>query len=180
MAKGSFISDTFEQLAELGSSTAQKTTQSVKQIISPTKMLHSLIGNNQDRTSEVKGGSTTGGGGTSEVKLDGNKHTPLDFNKLGQKYENQDKQKANALTQRLFQLVKSGEEKAIYQNKKEEEEKKRKIFYEEQDKKRRKDQQKQQQSAGDIPQGKRRQSIFSHKKVAKREQTEVKPSSGKQ
>jgi len=36
------------------------------------------------------------------------------------------------------------------------------------------------QQPADIPHGKERKSIFSHKKVAQREKTEVKPASGKQ
>lgn len=180
MNRGSFLSDTFEQLAELGQSTAQKTGQAVKQTISPTKIFNKIIGNNNDRFSEVKGDATKGGGATSEVKLNGEKHTPLDFNKLQQKYENQDKAKSDALRQRLFQLVKGGEEKVIFQKKQEEEEKKRKNYYEEQEKKRKAEQQNQKQSSGELPQGKVRRSIFSPKKVAKREQAEVKPASGKQ
>jgi len=80
----------------------------------------------------------------------------------------------------LFQLVKTGEEKAIMAKKQEEQEKKRKEAYETEEKKRRQKELQLQQSQAETPHGKERRSIFSPKKVARREQTEVKPSSGKQ
>lgn len=178
MPKGGFWSDTFEQLAELGHSTVKQTGQAVKQTVSPSKIIGQIIGTSQERTSEVKGGSTEGGGRTSEVN-EGKNNTPLDFQKLQQSYQNQDKQKENALRSRLFQLVKSGEEKAVQEKEKKTEEEKRKEIYEEQEKKKRQQQQIQQQIAS-VPQGKVRRSILSKKKAVQQQQTEVKPSTGKQ
>ena len=60
MAKGNILSDTFEQLAELGASTAKQTVKSVAQIVNPfDKAKTSEVNSeqNQARTSEVKHGS---------------------------------------------------------------------------------------------------------------------------
>lgn len=171
MPKGSFWSDTFEQLAELGKSTAKQSVQAVKQTFDPLKMMEKAVNPNAKNDKGVEK--------LEQGKSKKQNHTPLDFSKLENQYQNQDKIKADNLRNRLFQLVKSGEEKAIMSKKQEEEEKKRKEVYEEQEKKRKKQQQAMQQPA-DIPKGKERKSIFSAKKVAKREQAEVKPASGKQ
>ncbi len=67
------------------------------------------------------------------------------------------------------------------EKKQKEVQKKQKETYEGMDKKRREEEKKKQLSMqGGAPQGKIRRSIFSAKKVAKREQAEVKPSAGKQ
>lgn len=171
--KGSFWSDTFEQALEFGQSTAKQTGQSVKQTFSPLKILEQVVRTNQS-SSQDKGKEKLEAGQVNKPD-----HTPLDFDKLQQKYSAQDKQKTEALRYRLFQLVKSGEEKAITEKKKEEGEEKRKLLYEEQEKKR-KEEKKKQEQAGQIPQGKIRRSIFSPKKMAQRQQMEVKPSAGKQ
>lgn len=173
MPKGSFLSDTFEQLAELGVSTAKQSGKAVQQTLSPTKLLEHAMG--KDSTASDKGIEKLEKGQSQKQKS-----TPLNFNKLQQNYDSQDKAKADALRNRLFQLVKSGEQKAIDDNKRKEEEKKRAVVQEEQDKKRKIAQQKQQEQFAEIPHGKERKSIFSTKKVAKREQIEVKPSTGKQ
>lgn len=172
MPKGLFWSDTFEQLAELGKTTAKQSVQAVKQTFDPLKMLEKAVSPNAKNDKGIE--QLEKGKGKKQS------HTPLDFSKLENQYQNQDKIKADNLRNRLFQLVKSGEEKAIMTTKQEEEEKKRKEAYEAQEKKRRQQQTQAQQSQSAIPRGKERRSIFSHKKVAQREQTEVKPASGKQ
>ncbi len=107
------------------------------------------------------------------------KHTPLDTKKLQDKYQDQDKRKAEALRQRLFQLVKSGEEKAIKERKRKELERQRQMVAE-QEQKKKKEEEKNKQPPAPIPKGKVRRSIFSPKSWAKRLQTEVRPASGKQ
>lgn len=172
-SKGRFLGDTFEQLSEFGQSTAKASVQAVKQSFIPLQIL-------EQKNSPQSG--QRGEKGLQQIEQAVNKngnHTPLDMEKLKKQYLNQDEQKAQALRNRLFQLVKSGEEKVLYEKKKEEEEKKRKEAYEEEEKKRKERENAQAQNAA-IPQGKQRKSIFSAKKVAKREQMEVKPSSGKQ
>ncbi len=178
MIKGA-IEDTFEKLAEQGSSTVKKTVKSsVKQVagaISPTKMWEQLLGvDSHPSTSSHSPNSP-------EKGASGNKdHTPLNFDKLAKQYQNTDKQKTEALRNRLFQLVKQGEEKVLADKKQEEEEKKRKEEYELMEKKRKEEENRKQQAAGNIPQGKVRRSIFSPKKVAERSHAETKPSTGKQ
>ena len=174
MPKGSFLNDTFEKLVELGQSTAKQTVKSVGQTFSPLKILEQVTGvptlNQTDK-------------GAERLKNEGqkkNSSTPLDFDKLQKNYQDQDKIKTESLRNRLFQLVKSGEEKGLDRQKREEEEKKRQVAYEEQEKNKKKEEQKKQEQSAEIPRGKQRRSIFSHKKVAQRQQAEVKPSAGKQ
>jgi len=171
MPKGSFWSDTFEQLAELGKSTAKQSVQAVKQTFDPLKMMEKTVNPNAKNDKGIEQ--------LEKGKGEKQSHTPLDFNKLENQYQNQDKMKADALRNRLFQLVKSEDKKILQEKKQEELQKKRQEEYEKQEKKRRQQQQAMQQPA-DIPHGKERKSIFSHKKVAQREKTEVKPASGKQ
>src|SRR3989338_810726 len=135
MLKGKIFEDTFEQLAELGQSTAKKTVKSVAQIISLT-------------TSEVK--SEQNQARTSEVKR-GKNHTPLDFEKLKNKFQDKDKLKAEALRNRFFQIVKREDEKIIERKDMEEAQKKRQEEYDEQAKKRKEQQQKAQGQQGGIP-----------------------------
>jgi hypothetical protein len=172
MAKPGFWEDTFEKLTELGVSTAKKTTQSLKQTLDPLQMLDQVTGR--------QGGDK----GIEQLEKGKGKkpnHTPLDFKKLQDKYENQDKQKTEVLRQRLFQMVKGADEKLLMEQRQKEMQKKQTETYEEMEKKRKEEEKKKQLDlqAG-APQGKIRRSIFSPKKVAKREQAEFKPAAGKQ
>ena len=106
-------------------------------------------------------------------------HTPVDFDKLKNKFQDKDKLQAEALRNRLFQIVKREDEKILEQKDMEEAQKKRQQEYEVQEKKR-KEQEKKQQQQGNIPSGKIRRSIFSSKKTAERQHAELKPASGKQ
>jgi hypothetical protein len=174
MPKGSLLSDTFEQLAELGASTAKQSGTAVASTFSPLKMLEQVVGG-QPTKSQDKGMEKLEKG-QSQAK----NNTKLDFTKLQEKYGQQDTQKTARLRNRLFQLVKGGEEKAIAEEKKKKEEKRREETSEEQEKRRKEAEKRHQEQSADIPHGKERRSIFSHKKMAARQQTEVKPASGKQ
>jgi hypothetical protein len=171
MAKFGFWEDTFEKLTELGVSTAKKSVKSVKQIVDPLKMIDQVTG----RSSSDKGIEQLEKGKSQKQN-----HTPLDFQKLQKKFQDQDKAETDALRQRLFQMVKSSEEKILMEKKQEEMQKKREEEYTEIEKKKKEEERKKQGAQQIIPQGKIRRSIFSPKKVAKREQAEVKPSAGKQ
>jgi len=164
MLKGKIFEDTFEQLAELGQSTAKKTVKSVAQIISLT-------------TSEVK--SEQNQARTSEVKR-GKNHTPLDFEKLKNKFQDKDKLKAEALRNRFFQIVKREDEKIIERKDMEEAQKKRQEEYDEQAKKRKEQQQKAQGQQGGIPTGKAKRGFMSIKKTSEQQHVENKPATGKQ
>ncbi|OGK24654.1 hypothetical protein A3A46_01305 [Candidatus Roizmanbacteria bacterium RIFCSPLOWO2_01_FULL_37_13] len=187
MIKG-VLEDSFEKLAEQGVTQTKKVVKStVKQVastISPTKMWEQILGLDSDSDITSENGNATSAveersGRTAEVKKTGN-NTPLNLEKLGKSYQDKEKQKTEALRQRLFQLVKHGEEKVLLERKQEEEEKKQKETYEAQEKKRREEEKKKKDQATEIPKGKVRRSIFSPKKVAQRQHAETKPSTGKQ
>jgi len=168
MAKGSILSDTFEQLAELGVSTAQKTVKSVAQIVNPF---------DKAKTSEVNAEQNLAR--TSEVKR-GKDHTPLDFKKLQEKFKDKEKMKMEGLRNKLFQIVRREDEKVLERKHMDEAQKKRQEEYEIQDKKRKEDEKRKQDGQGNIPMGKKRQSIFSKKKTTDQQHAELKPASGKQ
>ena len=172
MSKGTFLDDTFEQVAEFGKSTAKQSGQALKQTFGPKALWEAAIGK---QTSTDKGIEQLEKGKGKKPN-----HTPLDFQKLQEKYEDQDKIKTEALRQRLFQLVRSADEKSLAAKKQKEQGKKQKEFYEEEDKKKKLAKKKKKESFEVIPHGKERWSIFSPKKVAKREQVEVRPAAGKQ
>ena len=172
MAKGQFWDDTFEQIVELGSSTAKASVQAVKTTFDPLKMIENATG--------AKTGNDKGMEKLEQGQQGKKSHTPLDLKKLNEKYDDQDKMKTEALRMRLFQLVKKGDEETVIRMHQAEEEKKRKEEYEVEEKKKKLQEQKRAQEQGGAPHGKQRKSIFSAKKVAQREQTEVKANSGKQ
>jgi len=169
--KGNLLDDTFEQLVELGKSTAKKTVKSVAQTFNPLSIL----------TTNRKEGSTTNerNNKISELKKEKN-HSPLDFANLQKKYQEKDKLTAEALKNRLFQMVKQADERLLQEKHQKELEKKRQEEWEKEQKKRKEEEEKQKQQSSFIPMGKLRRSLFSPKKVAQRQQAEVKPSVGKQ
>jgi len=171
MTKGSILSDTFEQLAELGASTAQKTVKSVAQIVNPFDKTSGA------KTSEVN--SEQNQARTAEVKR-GKDHTPLDFKKLQEKFKDKEKMKVESLRNRLFQIVKREDEKSLERKKMEEAEKKRNEEHTQQEKKRKEQQQKIQQQQGNVPTGKAKRGFMSRKKSSEQQHVENKPASGKQ
>jgi hypothetical protein len=170
MAKGSFFEDTFEKLVELGSATTKKTGKTVSQTFSPLKITEKMLGLDSDQ-------SIPNQNETEEKKQ--NKHTPLNFEKLKKQYAEQDAQKQESLRNRLFQLIKQGDEKILHEtSKKKEQQKLTEERTEVEEKKRRQIAQQQTQETT-IPRGKIRRSIFAPKKVAQKQHTEIKPSTGK-
>jgi len=114
----------------------------------------------------------------------GDKHTPLNFNKLQESYKNQDEQKMIAMKQRLFQIVKNDEEKTLMKGKQEKAEKERTTAQEEADNRRREEEQKRQQSVSSAPEGKsgRGTALMGKKrrKPTEPQPAETKPGGGKQ
>ncbi|MBI5127089.1 hypothetical protein HZA76_01380 [Candidatus Roizmanbacteria bacterium] len=165
MAKGKILEDTFEQLAELGVSSAKKTVKSVAQTLNPF-----------DKPSETQNPQNQK---TLESLKKSKNHTPLDFDNLKNKFQDKEKLKAEALRNRLFQMVKQGDEKLMMEKRQKELEKKRQEVYLEEEKKR-KDEEKKRQQAAPMPTGKIRRSIFSSKKTAEQQHAETKPATGKQ
>jgi len=173
MAKTSFWRDEIiGELLELGQSTAKKSAQQIGQTFSPLKIFEGVVNNSNNNDSSLEKKSK------EETKKQNN--TPLNFEKLQEKYKSQDKQKEELLRQRFFQLVKRGEEEVLEREKQKEAEKQRMEAYKEQEKKRKEEERKRQEASLEAPRGKIRRSIFSPKKVVQRQQAEVKPASGKQ
>lgn len=152
--KGRILHDTFEQLAELGQSTAKKAVKQVGQTFNPLRILETEQNKKQN-------------------------HTPLDFEGLKKKYDDQDKQKEVALRTLLFHLVKEGEKEELEKSKKLKQEEEQRVLVEEQEKKKKEEERKKQEQQK-IPEGKKRRNIFSPKQTVKREHAEIKPSVGKQ
>ena len=166
MAKGKLLEDTFEQLVELGHSTAKKTVKSVAQTLNP----FNYEKNNSQNSLNSQ---------TEKLKNKKDNHTPLDFDKFKNKFQDKDKLKTEALRNRLFQMVKQGDERLIMEKRQKSLEKQRREEWEKQDKKRKEEEQKKQHST-QVPMGKVRRSIFSAKKAAQQQHAETKPSTGKQ
>jgi hypothetical protein len=160
MAKNTILGDTFEQLAELGASTIKQTVKAVGQIVNPF---------DQAKTQEIKRGQN---------------HTPVDFDKLKNNFQNKDKQKADAIAQalknRLFQMVKREDEKIIERKEMKEKQKERDEENEVYEKRRREQQRKQAQQQDDIPTGKGKRGVATRKKTSEQQHVENKPASGKQ
>lgn len=173
MAKGNILSDSFEQLAELGQSTAKQGGKQIAQTFSPLKLIDQLTGKTQDNSPNPEEQNTR------LSKTEDNKSTPLDLNKLQQKYQNQEKTKVEELKHRLFQMVKREDEKSLQRKKAEEKQKKQEEEAKEEQKKRRQLKEAQEQQLAEEPQGKIRQSIFSRKKKKPAKTIETKPSAGK-
>jgi len=171
MPKGKLFEDTFEQLVELGQSTAKKTVKSVAQTLNPFDKGATTVKENSQNSLNSS---------TEKLKNKKDNHTPLDFEKLKDKFQNKEKVQADALRNRLFQIVRQGDEKMLVQKRQKEMEKKRQEEYLIQEKKKKEEEKKRQQQVGNLPQGKIRRSIFSAKKVADRSHSETKPATGKQ
>jgi hypothetical protein len=171
MAKGNFFDDALEKLAELGSSTSKKTVNVVNQTFSPLKISEKILGldSNPSPANQEK-----------IAQKQSDKHTPLNFEKLKESYAKQDARKQEELKNRLFQLIKQGDARILQEN--EERRKQEKIMEErkrEEEERRRRQLQQQTDRQEIIPRGKIRRSIFSPKKVAQKQHTEIRPSIGK-
>ncbi len=165
--KGRMIADTFEQIEDFGKSTVKHVTRQTLRTFSPLDILEDLSSTKQSTAQENKN--------SQEKKPN---HTPINTNLLKTEYEQQDKKKEIALKNRLFQLVKQGDEKELQKKKQKEQEKKQVEVEEEQ--KKREEKKKEEEQKGQVPQGKIRRSIFSPRTKAKREHFETRPSTGKQ
>ncbi len=169
MAKNTILGDAFEQLAELGTSTAKHTVKSVAQIINPFDKA-------AGKTSEVNPEQNSAK--TSEVNR-GKNHTPVNFDKLKNNFQDKDKLQAEALSRQFFQNVKREDEKILQRQEMEVVQKKRQEEYEEQEKKRR-EQQRKSQGQQIISVGKSKRGVAVRKKTSEQQHVENKPASGKQ
>lgn len=170
MAKGNILSDTFEQLAELGVSTGKQTVKSMVQIVNPF-------------SSESNESNKPNKSNSPEVNREKN-NTPVDFKRLSENFQNKDKRQADALSQalknRLFQLVKREDEKIIERKDMNEKQKERDEENENYEKRRKEQQRKQAAQQDDMPTGKAKRGVASRKKASEQQHVENKPASGKQ
>jgi hypothetical protein len=94
MAKGNPWDDAFEQLAELGRSTVKHTVKSVGETFDPAKWSRTPWQERQIQKNMQKE--------MKELQEKKPNATPLDFAKLQQKYDAQDKTKTDALRTACF------------------------------------------------------------------------------
>lgn len=177
MNKGGFLDDTFEKALEAGQSMTKAGAKQIKQTFNPLQMLKSVT------SSEAEGGEKDLKNKAEAMKKAQNNNTPLDFNNLQKSYGKEDDAKAKALANRLFQMVKSGDEKVYMEKKQKEEEKKQQEIFIAEDRKRKDAEKRKQQETAAIPQGKERKSILGGKKKKSGSTpapAEIKPSQGKQ
>ncbi len=163
MAKNTILGDAFEQLAELGQSTAKKTVKSMAQIVNPFSPNESNVSNKTN---------------SPEVNRRKN-HTPVDFDKFKNKFQDKDKLQAEALSRQFFQNVKREDEKILQRQEMEAAQKKRQEEYEEQEKKK-KEQQQKSQGQQIISVGKTKRGVAVRKRSSEQLHVENKPASGKQ
>ena len=172
MAKGQLLEDTFEKLVELGQSTAKNTVKSVVSTLNPFSSSSKAEVGKSAQFEKATG---------KNPELSKNKnHTPVDFEKLKNKFQDKEKLKVEGLRNRLFQMVKNQEERSLIEKRQKEMEKKRQEVLAEQDKKRKEEEKRKQQAYSNVPRGKARRSIFSQKKAAGQQHAETKPATGKQ
>ena len=169
--KGSFTSNVFEDLKDLGKSTVKSAASAVAKPLNPLNIINEIVA--------PKSGEAKTEEQIKQEALKGQSSTPLDFGKLSDKYKENDQAKIMAV-RKQFDVVKEDEQKAIDERKKEEQERLQKIAQEEQEKKRREQEQQQANQAGPAPQGKQKRGMFGAKKKAQMQHQETKPSVGKQ
>ncbi len=177
MAVKQIVQDAFEQLVESGQQTAKSSVKQVAQTFNPWDMIKNSFASGETSPSNElnKAKEQRGKNATS---------TPLDFNKLQENYAKQDKQKIDAMKNRLFQMVKGEEEKQFQTGKQKKLQEARQTNWEEEEKKRRAIEQQRRQRANAEPQGKERRSILGGKKKKKSamepQPAELKPATGHQ
>lgn len=167
--KKTIITDTFEQVAELGSTAAKRTVKNVKDIVmdvGTARTLERVVTDHDPDQSEKTNGKKN--------------HTPLDLNGLEKKYQDQDKQKEKNLRIRLLQLISQEEGRVLAKKKQEKKAQEQQVVQEEEEEKKQEEEKKKQREQGAIPQGKKRRSIFSPKKKSEEQHMETRPSIGKQ
>lgn len=167
--KGSFWSNTFESLEKFGKDTARETARGLTDTVSPFKK--ERAGKPQEQEKE-----------SHEMEKKNKNFTPLDLEKLHGSYKSEDERKAQALRQRLFQLVKKGEREIMEQGERQKEEVGLREEQEEEEKRKKEKERIKQEQESEIPKGKdQRGSAFATKKKKRPVKTiETKVGKGKQ
>ncbi len=175
MAVKKIIQNVYEQVRESGRDMAKSSAKQVKETFSPWEMIRNSFDTkespdgNKDQLSKIK-----------EEAGKGDKHTPIDFDKLQKSYADQDKQKIDMMKQRLFQLVKRDEEKTVMKGKQEKAEKQQAVTQEEIDKRRREEEKRRQEAVSAAPEGKAGRGGKKKRKATEPQPAETKPGSSKQ
>ncbi len=183
MAIKKLIKDSFEQILETGKDMAKSSAKQVKETFSPWDMIRNSFTETPLRPSESEG--SEGQAKVKEMQKKGDKHTPLDFDKLQKSYANQDQKKIDVMKQRLFQIVKKDEEKTLQRSQQTKAEKERVITQEEAEKRRIEYERKQKNAKSGVPEGKSERGTALMGKKKKRQASEpqpaeTKPGGGKQ
>ena len=176
------IHDAFEQVVETGRDMAKSSVKQVKETLSPWDMIRNSF--TEEKTPQNQEQSPNVKTKLKEMQGKGEKHTPLDFDKLQKRYADQDKKKIDMMKQRLFQLVKNEEGKTVMKGKQEKAEKERNVAQEEAEKRRNEEERKRRNMMSDAPEGKsgRGTALIGKKKRKPTEPqpAETKPGSSKQ
>ena len=172
MASKKIAHNTFEQVIETSHEIAKSAEKQVKETFNPLDMIRTSF--TEEKNPQAKDSKSE----SKDTLSKDEKHTPLDFDNLNKSYADQDKQKIDAMKQRLFQLVKNDDEKTATKTKQEKAQKERTILQEEDEKKRREQEQRRQQSYSTSPQGKLKGG--KRKRPAEPQPAETKPGSSKQ
>jgi hypothetical protein len=164
MVKLGLFRDTANELMELEKNTAKQAGNQVKQTFNPLKMINEVLntGSGANQSSQQDKSIQQLEKGQSQQQ----NNTPLDFNKLDEKYKNDDKLKVEQLKKKFFENVKAEEKQAVESLKREEEMRKRKEMEDEQEKKKQLDQKQKAEADQATPHGKERKSILAPKKKA--------------
>lgn len=147
-SKGTIKSNILESLETLGKDTAKGSFEAVKTTFNPLELL--------GKTGRLENKPA----GSKEAFKNKNNYTKLDLKNLQEQYDNKTKAELNAYRQKLFQLVRSGEERSLTEERQKIDQQKQQENYSQQhqQEQKKKQQQAQQQIAG--PRGKRRKYIF--------------------
>ena len=169
--KVGFWSNTFETLEKFGKDTAKETARGVADTVNPFKKEKTINPEEQEEESHKM-----------EKKKRREDFTPLDIEKLHGSYKSEDEMKAQALRQRLFQLVKKQEKDIMEEDEKQKEEKKLREEQEEEERRKKEKERLKQEQESEVPKGKdQRGSAFAAKKKKKPVKTmENKVGKGKQ
>lgn len=181
MAVKKIIHDAFEQVIESGKDMTKSSIKQVQETMSPWEMIRNSFA---DKNTETENQSISGQTKLKEAQGKEKKHTPLDFDTLQKSYADQDRKNIDEMKQRLFQLVKKGEEKTMMEGKQKKTEKEQVIIQEEAEKKRGEEERRRRLTMSDAPEGKSERGTAllqkKRRKPTEPQPAETKPGSGKQ
>lgn len=142
------VANPFEKIQEELKNSARKVTKDIVSPFNPTNLFEELLG--IQNSSDIKKNEMS-----KEFQKNPNM-TPLDLQKLQNKYADKDQEAKMKLRNKLFNMVKSADEKLLQDQK----QKKQEIQYKEQQEKQQKEQKKQAHYTPLEPMGKIRKNIF--------------------